>query len=97
MRRKRNAYKKATRESELWLRALTDETGGQLFVPRSTKEMPSQADEIASEIDGQYVVTYTPKRPLVDATPGEYRRTKVTSRLAGMEVRARHGYVARPQ
>jgi len=37
--------------------------------------MAPQADEIRrSQIDSQYVVTYTPKRPLAEATVEEYRR-----------------------
>src|SRR2546430_6058655 len=62
MRKKRNAYEDATREAEVWLRGLAEETDGLAFVPGSAKEMAPQADEIARAIDSQYVVTYTPKR-----------------------------------
>lgn len=97
MRKKRDAYKEATEQSEVWLRSLAEETGGLAFVPRSVKEMAPQADEIAREIDSQYVVTYTPKRPLAEATVEEYRRLNVAAGVIGLHVRARRGYVARPR
>jgi hypothetical protein len=62
-------------------------------MPSSVKDMIPPAEEIAREIDSQYVITYTPKRPLAQATPGEYRRIFVASRAAGMSMRARPGYV----
>lgn len=97
MRKRRDAYKEATEQSEVWLRSLAEETGGLAFVPRSVKEMAPQADEIAREIDSQYVVTYTPKRPLAEATVEEYRRLNVAAGVIGLHVRARRGYVARPR
>jgi hypothetical protein len=39
------------------------------------------------------VVTYRPKRPLAEATPGEYRRIEVASRRVGLSLQARRGYV----
>jgi Ca-activated chloride channel homolog len=97
MRKKRDAYKEATIQAELWLRGLAEETGGLAFVPRATAEMGPHADEIAREIDSQYVVTYTPKRPLAEAAVEEYRRINVAPGVGGLHVRARRGYVARPQ
>lgn len=97
MRKKRDAYKDATRQSELWLRSLAEETGGLVFIPRSAAEMTPRAEEIAREIDSQYVVTYTPKRPLAQATVEEYRRINVAAGVIGLHVRARRGYVARAQ
>jgi VWFA-related protein len=97
MRKKHNAYEDATREAEVWLRGLAEETGGLAFVPGSAKETAPQADEIARAIDSQYVVTYTPKRPLAEATVEEYRRINVAAGVIGLHVHARRGYVARPQ
>jgi len=97
MRKKHNAYEDATREAEVWLRGLAEETGGLAFVPGSAKEMAPQADEIARAIDSQYVVTYTPKRPLAEATVEEYRRINVAAGVIGLHVHARRGYVAQPQ
>ncbi|MDX6576133.1 MAG: hypothetical protein QOE96_2086 [Blastocatellia bacterium] len=97
MRKKRDEYKEATIQAESWLRSLAEETGGLAFVPRATGEMGLQADEIAREIDSQYVVTYTPSRPLAEAAVEEYRRINVAPGVGGLHVRARRGYVARPQ
>ena len=97
MRKKRDAYKEATIQAESWLRGLAEETGGLAFVPRTTAEMGPEADEIAREIDSQYVVTYTPKRPLAEAAVEEYRRINVGPGVGGLHVRARRGYVARAQ
>ena len=97
MRKKRGAYEEATRKGELWLRSLAEETGGLVFIPRFLEEMAPRADEIARAIDSQYVVTYTPKRPLAEATVEEYRRINVAAGVIGLHVHARRGYVARPQ
>ena len=86
-------YKDATKFSEVWLTALAEETGGLVFMPRSIAEMISPAGEIAREIDSQYVVTYTPKRPLAESITGEYRRVNVTSVVGGLTLSARRGYV----
>ena len=97
MRKKHNAYEQATKQSELWLKSLAEETGGLAFIPQHLEEMSARADEIAREIDSQYVVTYTPKRPLAEATVEEYRRLNVVSGIIGLQVRSRRGYVARVQ
>jgi hypothetical protein len=65
------------------------------LLPGTTAEMVSQGAVIAREIDAQYVLTYTPKRPLSSASDGEYRNIKVVLRRGGLEVRSRRGYVAR--
>jgi VWFA-related protein len=97
MRKKRGAYEQATKRSELWLRSLAEETGGLAFIPQHLEEMTTRADEIAREIDSQYVVTYTPTRPLAEATLEEYRRINVASGVIGLHVHARRGYVAKAQ
>lgn len=97
MRKKRDAYKEATLQAELWLRSLAEETGGLVFIPRSAAEMAPRAEEIASQIDSQYVVAYTPKRQLVLASIEEYRRINVAPGRIGLHVNARRGYVARAQ
>ena len=96
LRRERNKYKEATKESEQWLGALADETGGQMVLLLSADEMIKQAELVAREIDAQYVVAYRPKRPLALAAEGEYRNIKVVSRRGGLHLHARKGYVAKP-
>jgi VWFA-related protein len=97
MRKQRNAYKKACEQSELWLTSLAEETGGLVFLPRAVEEMTARAQEIASEIDSQFVVHYAPKRRLAEATVEEYRRINVVAGVSGLHVRARRGYVASMQ
>ncbi len=94
MRNRRKDYQAATRESERWMGQLAGETGGMMFLPVSTAEMLRQGEEIAREIDTQYVVAYRPTHPLATAAPGEYRRIKVAARRGGLEIRTRRGYVA---
>jgi VWFA-related protein len=95
LRKKRDAYEEATRKSEQWLSSLAEETGGLCFIPRSSEEMIARGEEVAREIDSQYVLTYTPKRRLAEATVEEYRRINVASGVIGLHVRSRRGYVAK--
>lgn len=98
MRRARKAYEADTRKSEKWLTVLAEETGGRIFLPKSTDEMIAKSEEVAREIGAEYVVTYRPKRPLAEATPGEYRKIEVASRRVGLYLRSRRGYlVSNPQ
>jgi len=93
MRRKRKEYERATRDSEERLVALAGESGGRILLPDSAESLLSQAESISRDIGSQYVVTYRPKRPLAEATPGEYRRIEVASRRVGLSLQARRGYV----
>jgi len=95
MRRRNNAYQAATRESELWLEALTHETGGDFFLPASIDEMIKQGRLVAGEICEQYVVTYRPKRPLSSATEEEYRSIKLATTRGGLQIHSARGYVAK--
>jgi VWFA-related protein len=98
MRRVRKAYEAETRKSERWLATLADETGGRIFLPKSTDEMIDEGEEVAREIGAEYVVTYRPTRPLAEAKPGEYRKVEVASRRVGLHLRSRRGYlVPNPQ
>jgi VWFA-related protein len=74
--------------------ALTEETGGYLWMPASADEMIQEAEEIAHDVDSQYVITYKPLRPLTPSTLNEYRLIDVISRRVGLTVRARRGYIA---
>ena len=97
MRRVRKAYEADLKKSEQALVALAEETGGSIFLPKTSDEMLSQADKVAREIGSEYVVTYRPTRPLASASPNEYRRVEVASRRVGLSLRSRRGYVAGPQ
>jgi VWFA-related protein len=92
MRRIRQRYVEATKQSEKELATLAETTGGRLWLPASIEEMMTQAREVAREIGAQYVVTYTPKRPLASAPAGEYRRVRVALRRPDLYIRSRGGY-----
>ena len=93
MRRKRKAYEAEVKKSQQALKNVADETGGKMMLPLNSQEMLAQANEVARAIGAEYVVTYRPKRPLAEATPGEYRRIQVASRRVGLSLQARRGYV----
>ncbi len=93
MRRQRKAYEADLRKSQEALTVMAEETGGQIFLPKSSDEMIAQAREAAREVGAEYVVTYRPKRPLASSDKGEYRRVEVASRRVGLSLRSRKGYV----
>jgi VWFA-related protein len=93
MKKQRKAYEADIRRSQQVLTTIADETGGRIFLPKSSEEMIAQATEAAREIGAEYVVTYRPKRPLSSSSRGEYRRVEVASRRVGLSLRSRRGYV----
>lgn len=94
MRLRRMEYLKAMKEGERWLRLFAAETNGTIFVPSSVAEMLVNVEEIAGNVDSQYVVTYKPKRLFASGGEGEYRRLETAARRVGLVVSARRGYVA---
>ena len=93
MKRRRKAYEAEVTKSEQALKSVAEETGGKILLPVSSEEMLAQASEVARAIGAEYVVTYRPKRPLAEASPGEYRRIEVASRRVGLSLQSRKGYV----
>jgi VWFA-related protein len=93
MRRQRKAYEADVKKSQQVLTDVADETGGKILLPISNDQMIAQAGEVARAIGSEYVVTYRPKRPLADASPGEYRHVQVSSRRVGLNLHSRRGYV----
>ena len=90
-------YEEQAKKSEEWLTDLADETGGRLFLPKTSEEMVAGGEEVAREIGAEYVVTYRPTKPLATAEPGEYRTVEVASRRVGLHLRSRRGYVVPTQ
>lgn len=86
-------YQEQMKRSEPQLAALTDDTGGRIWLPESIKGLIDAGSEAARDINAQYVVTYRPKRPLASAARNEYRRIEIASRRVGLTLRARRGYV----
>jgi VWFA-related protein len=97
MRRQRKAYENDVKKSEQVLTNVAQETGGKILLPISGEQMLAQTGEIAQAIGSEYVVTYRPKRPLAEASPGEYRKVEVTSRRVGLSLHSRRGYVVPTQ
>lgn len=94
MRRLRKAYERAQRRGEQQLKTLTAETGGLIKLPATDADLVAEGEGVAREIGTQYVITYTPKRPLSDSPATEYRTLRVSPRRNGLSLRARRGYVA---
>src|SRR6185295_4692936 len=97
MQRQRKGYEDAVKTSQQILTDIAQETGGQIFLPKTSDEMIAQARDAAREVGAEYVVTYRPKRPLATAKRGEYRRIDVASRRVGLSLRSRQGYVVPTQ
>jgi VWFA-related protein len=93
MRRQRKAAEREMKRGESRLKTLTEETGGRILMPASVDEMVARGEDVAREIDAQYVITYKPKRPLRRAPATEYRRIHVGARRLGLQLRSRRGYV----
>jgi VWFA-related protein len=93
LRRRRKEAEREMQRGEARLKTLTEETGGRLRQPDSEEGMSVEAAGVAREIDSQYVITYSPKRPLRRAAATEYRRIHVGARRQGLTLRARTGYV----
>ena len=93
MKRQRKAYEAEVKKSQQVLTGIAEESGGQIFLPKSSDEMLAQARDAARQIGAEYVVTYRPKRALAYAKRGEYRKVEVSSRRVGLSLRSRRGYV----
>lgn len=93
LRRRRKEAEREMKRGEARLKTLTEETGGRLRLPTSEEGMAIDGASVAREIDSQYVVTYSPKRPLRRAAATEYRRLHVGARRQGLTLRARRGYI----
>lgn len=97
MKRQRKAYEAELKKSQQVLTGLAEETGGQIYLPKTSEQMIAQARDAAKEIGAEYVVTYRPKRALAGAKQGEYRKIEVASRRVGLSLRSRRGYVVPEQ
>jgi VWFA-related protein len=93
MKRQRKAYETDVKKSQQILSNVAQETGGQIFLPKTSEQMLAETKDVAREIGAEFVVSYKPKRPLADAERGEYRRVEVASRRVGLTLRSRRGYI----
>lgn len=91
--RKRQEQIAQLKTSEQFLTTIAEDTNGEIFLPESVDEMVDKTAQLAKNIDSQYVVTYTPKRPLSEADDGETRIIEVSSRRAGIDIQGRRKLV----
>lgn len=91
--RKRQEQIARLKISEQFLRTIAEDTNGEIFLPETVEEMVDKTARLAKNIDSQYVVTYTPKRPLNEASDGEVRLIEVSSKRAGIDIQGRRKLV----
>ena len=69
-------------------------TGGRSFQPRTPADLNTTMRTIANELRHQYLLGYTPSRPIV-AGEEQWRAITVRVDRAGVNVRARDGYLVK--
>ena len=79
--------------SQEQLDKVAENTNGEFILPESVDEMVEKAPLVAKMIDSNYVVTYTPKIPVVQTRGVAERNIEVTSRRPGLIVQARRKLV----
>jgi VWFA-related protein len=80
-------------KSQEQLDKLAENTNGEFILPSTIDEMIDKAKRVAQMIDSTYVVTYTPKVPVVDTRGVSERNIQVTSKRPGLTVLARRKLV----
>ncbi len=80
-------------ESQKYLSDLAADTSGMFILPATMQEMIDKTKIVARVIDSNYVLTYTPKRPLSESPDGEIREIVVTSKRPGLQVESRRKLV----
>lgn len=91
-----DAEERESERARTALEALSRETGGVAYFPRSLQEVDHIAAEVARDIRNQYSVDYHASRP---ASLGGYRVVHVEAKAPGhgtLTVRTRRGYFAQP-
>jgi len=87
--RRLRARKADLEDSQEKLDRLAETTNGTFVLPDSVDEMLQKAPLVARNIDAAYVVTYTPKEPILDRRGLIQRSIEVTSKRDGLVVQAR--------
>jgi Ca-activated chloride channel family protein len=73
-----------------WLLQTVEESGGRVQLLQSVQEIRGAFQEILAELRDQYVLGYYPKNTRKD---GRWRQVKIRVDQAGVQVRARDGYL----
>jgi len=83
------------RRAKRALEALSIQTGGMAFFPKSLDEVDEVSQEVARDIRNQYTIAYKSTNPQIK---GGYRKVKVLTQGAkDLQVRTKTGYFAGPQ
>ncbi len=87
--KKMKARKAELEVSQAQLDKLAEESNGSFILPATIDEMLDKSALVAKMIDASYVVTYTPKIPVVETRGIAERKIDVTSKRPGLVVQAR--------
>jgi hypothetical protein len=79
------------------LETLAENTNGEFILPGTIDEMVEKSALVARRIDSSYVVTYTPKIPVVETRGIAERNIEVTSRRPGLVVQARRKLIIKAE
>lgn len=77
-----------------FLSQIAELSGGHVFMPHSSKDLPVVYEQILDELKAQYVIGYVPDNPKRD---GRYRKLRVEVSRPELRVRCRPGYTAPEQ
>lgn len=94
--RKIKARKADLETSQAQLEKVVENTNGVFILPESTDEMVEKASRVGRMIDSSYVVTYTPKNPVIETRGIAIRNIEVTSKRPGLIVQARRKLIFDP-
>jgi Ca-activated chloride channel family protein len=72
-----------------FVQRLADISGGQVFLPRTSKDLPRIYDKILDELTAQYVIGFVSDNARKD---GKFRKLRVEVTRPGLRVRHRQGY-----
>jgi len=95
--KKLKARKTDLEVSQQQLEKLAADTNGEFILPESVDEMIEKTSLVARMIDSTYVVTYTPKVPVVETRGVAERNIDVTSKRSGLVVQARRKLLIRSE
>lgn len=87
--KKMKARKTELEVSQQQLDKLAEESNGSFILPATIDEMLEKSALVAKMIDASYVVTYTPKIPVVETRGIAERKIDVTSKRPGLVVQSR--------
>jgi Ca-activated chloride channel homolog len=72
-----------------FLSFLADQTGGRVFKPLHSKDLPAIYESILDELSSQYVLGFASNNPARD---GKFRKLRVEVKRKGLKLRYRNGY-----